>query len=45
VKLVHLITIRIREALRDPVGERLDRERRRDAVMFRRRGAYLPWAP
>jgi hypothetical protein len=34
----------IRDVLHDPIGERLDSERRRDDAMLRRRGAFLPWA-
>jgi len=39
-----LLAGRIGDALRDPVGERLDHERRRDSQMFRRHRAFLPWA-
>ncbi len=35
----------LRESLRDPVGERLDFERRQDVAMFRRHRAFVPWAP
>jgi hypothetical protein len=49
--LQRIAAIRVRlagslsETFRDPVGERLDVERRRDGTMFRRHRAFLPWAP
>jgi hypothetical protein len=39
------LALKLRDSLRDPVGERLERERRRDRTMFSRHGAFLPWAP
>ena len=43
-RLVGDIGSRLRGLLEDPVAERLEHERLRDAQMFRRRGAFLPWA-
>ncbi len=44
VNLLRTLAGRAALALRDPVGERLDRERCRDGAMFRRYGAFVPWA-
>lgn len=44
MNLLRTLAGRAALALRDPVGERLDRERCRDGAMFRRYGAFVPWA-